>query len=63
MGAVVGPGIRARMDEVGDEAVTHEWTEFHGNARVVKAWGERGLYIASNDSGEWRATGPFGGAE
>ena len=62
-GAIVGPGIAAKMAEVGDEPITHEWTDYVGQAKVVKAWGRRGLYVASDDSGEWITAGPFDSAE
>jgi hypothetical protein len=63
MGATVGPGIKAKMDEVGDEPVTNEWTEDTGAGKVAKAWGTKGLYIASPDSGSWQVAGPFAGVE
>lgn len=60
MTATVGEGIQAAMNAAQDTAVTSEWTEFHDGAKVVKAWGLKGLYIASDDSGAWLAAGPFG---
>ena len=51
------------MDAAGDEPITNEWTEHVGDAKVVKAWGRLGLYVASDDSGEWVNVGPFGAAE
>lgn len=63
MAATVGPGIKAKMDEVGDEAITNEHTETIGGAKIVKAWGKLGLYVASDDSGQWVTVGPFGTAE
>lgn len=59
MPPIVGPGIRARMDEVGDSPVTHEWTEKHGNSIQAKAYGRQGLYVASQDSGQWVTVGPL----
>lgn len=62
MAATVGEGIAAKMAEAEDEPITHEWTEPHANGSIVaKAWGSKGLYIASPDSGGWVAAGPFGG--
>lgn len=60
MPATVGAGIKAKMDEAGDEPLTSEWTEPHPNGSIVaKAYGHKGLYIASPDSGDWQAAGPF----
>lgn len=59
----VGEGIRARMAEVGDEPISHEWTEQRGPSRQACAWGRQGLYVASDDGGEWVTAGPFGAAE
>jgi hypothetical protein len=63
MPATVGPGIKAQMDAAGDIPITNEWTEPSGGAKVVKAWGKKGLYVASDDSGNWVTVGPFGAAE
>lgn len=63
MGATVGPGIKAKMDEAGDEAITNEWTETVGGAKIVRAYGKKGLYIASDDSGDWQTAGPLPLAE
>lgn len=63
MAATVGPGIQAKMDEADDQAITNEWTETLAGAKVVKAWGSKGLYVASDDSGAWVSTGPFPTAE
>ena len=59
MPASVGEGIQNAMNAAGDEAITNEWTEFQGEAKVVKAWGRKGLYISSDDSGGWMTTGPL----
>jgi hypothetical protein len=59
MPATVGEGIANQMAAAQDEALTNEWTELHGNAKVVKAYGRKGLYVASDDSGDWIAAGPF----
>jgi hypothetical protein len=59
MPIILGPGIKAAMDNAKDQPITDEWTEIHDNAKVVKAWGMKGLYVASDDSGEWRTGGPF----
>lgn len=59
MTASVGPGILARMQEMGDEPISHEWTEQHGDSKQAKAWGRLGLYVASPDSGDWLVAGPF----
>lgn len=61
--AGIGPGIAAAMTAAGDEPITHEWTEQVGGAKVVRAYGRKGLYVASDDSGEWRTGGPFGLAD
>jgi hypothetical protein len=63
MGATVGEGIKNRMNEAGDQPISNEWTEDTGNGKVAKAWGTKGLYIASDDSGAWIAAGPFAGVE
>lgn len=63
MSATVGEGIANRMLEVDDEAITNEWTELNGSAKVVKAWGRKGLYVSSDDSGSWVTSGPFAGVE
>ena len=62
MPASVGEGIQNAMNDADDEAITNEWTEFVGGepgAKVVKAWGRKGLYISSDDSGDWKTTGPL----
>ncbi len=59
MPATVGPGIKAAMDAAQDTPVTNEWTEFPAGAKVVKAYGKKGLYVASDDSGQWVTAGPF----
>lgn len=59
----VGDGIRAKMTEQGDEPITNEWTERWGNSVQAKAYGRKGLYVASPDSGQWVVTGPFALAE
>lgn len=63
MSAVVGPGILARMQEVGDTPLTSEWTEVVNmgayTVKVAKAWGHLGLYVYSHETNE--VAGPFGG--
>lgn len=62
MAASVGAGIKAKMDEAGDTPLSNEWVESTNNGGMVaKAWGKLGLYVASNDSGAWVTSGPFGG--
>jgi len=48
------------MAENDDEPLTNEWTEPTGNGGILaKAWGRKGLYVASPDSGGWVTAGPF----
>ena len=67
MGTVVGDAIRQRMAEAEDEPLSHEWTEVRDfgshESRVAKAWGRKGLYVASPDGGDWTAAGPFADGE
>lgn len=63
MAAVVGEGIANKMREAGDSPVTHEWEEIHGLSVQKKAWGMKGLYVSSQDGGDWMHAGPFGLAE
>jgi Transglycosylase SLT domain len=62
MAATVGQGIKDKMDAAGDEPITNEWVEDMGGAKVAKAYGRKGLYVASDDSGQWVTAGPFPGA-
>lgn len=60
MAASVGAGIKAKMDEAGDSPLSNEWVESTANGgQVAKAWGSKGIYVASQDSGNWIAAGPF----
>lgn len=69
MAANVGEGIATKMAEAGDTAITHEWDDSvyddQGNVLThqAKAWGTKGLYVASDDSGQWVTAGPFALAE
>ena len=62
MALSVGQGIVDRMNANGDHAI--EDSTFTNNAdgtRVERCWGTKGLYIASNATGNWEVVGPFGG--
>lgn len=63
MAAVVGDALATQIAAAEDEAISHEWTEVLGGATVAKVYGRKGLYVASPDSGEWVAAGPFPDAE
>ncbi|MBI4495002.1 MAG: hypothetical protein HY690_19685 [Chloroflexi bacterium] len=58
----VGQGIRDKMEALQDFPL--EDSTFQTNSdgsQVERCWGTRGLYIASNVSGDWETYGPFGG--
>lgn len=64
-----GTGILARMQELSDHPITPSKYEHYdingvpyapGGITVEKCWGTKGLYIASNITGSWEITGPFG---
>jgi hypothetical protein len=64
--ADVGAGVLARMAEHDDHPLTEEVYAFGTQAEVdahgyqwSQTWGTRGLYIASNHSGQWEVAGPF----
>lgn len=61
--ASVGQGIKDQMNAAGDTPITNEWVEQLGPATVAKAYGKKGLYVASPDSGQWVTTGPLPLAE
>jgi hypothetical protein len=63
MAATVGQGIADAMHAADDEPITNEWTEFAAGAKIVKAYGRKGLYVSSDDSGGWITTGPLPLAE
>jgi hypothetical protein len=65
----VGQGVINRMNANQDEPLTEEMFQ-HSPAEVAahgyqwsKTWGKKGLYIASNASGNWETVGPFGSPE
>jgi len=55
----VGEGIANAMRAAGDTPMTHEWEEIHGLSVQKKARGLKGLYVASQDTGEWITVGPL----
>jgi hypothetical protein len=57
-----GAGILGRMRELGDHPIRDAEYLHNGDGSLVEqCWGTRGLYIASNASGQWEVAGPFGG--
>ena len=57
-----GAGILQRMQELGDHPIRDaEYLQNSDGSQVEQCWGTRGLYIASNASGNWEVAGPFGG--
>lgn len=71
--ANVGPGILQKMDELGDHPITpSSYKHYTGGGKgpypdpapagfsTEEAWGTQGLYIASNMTGQWEVSGPFG---
>jgi hypothetical protein len=57
-----GPGILRRMQELDDHPIRDAEHLHNGDGSLVEqCWGTRGLYIASNASGQWEVAGPFGG--
>lgn len=64
-----GPGILQAMTANSDSPLTPSKYEHYdedgnqyskGTIIVESCWGSKGLYIASNTSGEWQVKGPFG---
>ena len=62
MAAQVGKGIKDAMDANGDHAIEDStFSKNQDGSTVERAWGTKGLYIASNVKGAWETVGPFGG--
>lgn len=64
-----GDGILQLMQTNNDHPITPSKYEHydedgnlytHGTLTVESCWGTKGLYIASNLSGNWEVQGPFG---
>jgi hypothetical protein len=60
----VGQGIIDRMDKNSDTAMMDStWGANKDGSQWERCWGLKGLYLASNASGQWEVFGPFGGEE
>jgi hypothetical protein len=59
-GSNVGNGIRNKMAEHADHPLMDsEFRQNSDGSRLERCWGTKGLYIASNASGDWENCGPF----
>ena len=50
------------MQQLGDHPIRDaEFVRNGDGTQVEQCWGTKGLYVASNASGNWEVAGPFGG--
>lgn len=61
MALTVGQGLRDQMTSQGDHPITDETTRVQNadGTVVQQALGLKGLYVASNASGNWESAGPL----
>jgi hypothetical protein len=56
----VGQGIRDQMDANSDHPLEDSQFKANGDGTVVeKCLGTKGLYVATNASGQWESVGPL----